>query len=1182
MEVPRIIIAGAPASGKGTQCEFIKAEYNCVHLSTGDMLRAAVAAESALGKEAKSHMDSGELVPDQIIIDIIIARLAEEDCKARGWLLDGFPRTRAQADALAAHGLSCDAFLLLDVPDHLLVERVCGRRSDPVTGQIYHITYKPPENDEIAARLTQRSDDTEEAIMIRVQNFHANVASIIDAYSDKVLKVNGARKPEEVWAELQASIPKMRTALALSSSVSLSEVKAEEVKDLAQRTGPAISANPAAPAPAAAAADADADAAASSGAVEKTLSIDIDEASAKAVKEKADFFTNKAGNDAAKRRISYKAPEDTVSPVQPVREKADFFANKATNDAALRRASYRAPEEPLSPEPVKEKANFFANKAVHDAALKRASNKAPDQVAPEIALAELGVKEKAQHHREHIDVAQSGKRTGLRSKYAPVDAVDHVQASKDIRAKRNSMRKSINEAFAKRGSIKDVMDNVAKRSSMRMSLFDNHGNLTADSPEEDLAGDAFIYDAAAAQSAAVKKAAEMDIVHDESWSYIYQLLERLDREKQEKERERAVVSNFGFQSIGLSVDAARVIAALADRTSVSRFDTDCYSRTFGKSMQGISRAEFIATTEFVMPKPPLGLDAEITKLYHPGTWEDVFKILHAEHDGTLSWTELANLVEINTMEEIPLDETGYESIRERHYADHLIIEKPGGLVELGLQDFATELKKFRPTPPPGFIDELAQLQVVSSWHAIFDIFDTNSDGILSLEQGRMFLAYFYDRNIRTVLDDHVRGINMPGAAFDPPLNLDGISKTFFASRMQQINMGKMPSARYVANAKRFMKFPDFYWGQLELNPTFTVNPVWFGWGEIFDLLDEDSSGDLDLDEARAIVLLMHSQRNDFITDADIRGKTPESNGMNLENIKRDAFVSMLTWVQPVMDYMLEGDVKHLLSGPTHDKIFDLLNVSKSGTLSINEAKVLLAFNCGDSDTSEVPDEAVVDFFSYPPFYGGDVEISLSGCTKEEFVSTFKRASPRHPSGCIQMMKQIIIRDTEKQGLPVASILSGFEDISEADVIPPTDEVPTSNDVPTERNLFESEPAPEVVTSPARPSLDGPLSQEPPARPSLDAEVEAAPAGQARIQSPSLSPPLPSPAPAPAPVPAPTKEEEEEKEEEVMNPLAPATEHNKAELPPRKPPRAADSIPATAQKPLSGGAAEAGGGCCIIS
>ena len=172
----------------------------------GDMLRAAVVAGTDLGKEAKGHMDSGGLVPDKLIIDIIIARLAENDCVENGWLLDGFPRTRGQADALAEAGLTCDTFILLNVPDHLLVERVCGRRSDPDTGIIYHIKYKPAPTEEIAARLTQRSDDTEDAIMVRIQNFHANVLAIIDAYQNQLVSVDGTRAPAVVWAELQTRI----------------------------------------------------------------------------------------------------------------------------------------------------------------------------------------------------------------------------------------------------------------------------------------------------------------------------------------------------------------------------------------------------------------------------------------------------------------------------------------------------------------------------------------------------------------------------------------------------------------------------------------------------------------------------------------------------------------------------------------------------------------------------------------------------------------------------------------------------------------------------------------------------------------------------------------------------------------------------------------------------------------
>ena len=152
-----VVICGAPASGKGTQCEMIKSEFGLVHLSTGDILRAAVQEGTDLGKTAKGFMDAGQLVPDELIIDVICARLKQEDCQTQGWLLDGFPRTKAQADALTKAGMVPDCFLMLDVPEEVLVERVTGRRTDPVTGKIYHMTFKPPETPEISARLVQRS-----------------------------------------------------------------------------------------------------------------------------------------------------------------------------------------------------------------------------------------------------------------------------------------------------------------------------------------------------------------------------------------------------------------------------------------------------------------------------------------------------------------------------------------------------------------------------------------------------------------------------------------------------------------------------------------------------------------------------------------------------------------------------------------------------------------------------------------------------------------------------------------------------------------------------------------------------------------------------------------------------------------------------------------------------------------
>ena len=188
----KVIIAGAPAAGKGTQCEVIKEKFGVVHLSTGDILRAAVKDGTELGKKAKAFMDAGQLVPDELIIGVICDRLQQPDCVSNGWLLDGFPRTKAQADALSAAGMVPDCFVLLDVPEEILVERVTGRRTDPVTGKIYHLKFNPPENEEVMSRLVQRSDDTAEKIVIRYREFQSHIDSIRSSYEDRLIWIDGS------------------------------------------------------------------------------------------------------------------------------------------------------------------------------------------------------------------------------------------------------------------------------------------------------------------------------------------------------------------------------------------------------------------------------------------------------------------------------------------------------------------------------------------------------------------------------------------------------------------------------------------------------------------------------------------------------------------------------------------------------------------------------------------------------------------------------------------------------------------------------------------------------------------------------------------------------------------------------------------------------------------------------
>ena len=133
-------------------------------------------------------------------------RLNESDCVESGWLLDGFPRTPAQAQALADAGVTADCFIFLNVPDEVLVERVVGRRTDPETGKIYHMTFSPPEDEEILARLEQRSDDTEEKVKVRLEQFHANVEAVKGSYTDIAVEVEGTQKPEEVSAVVMKSI----------------------------------------------------------------------------------------------------------------------------------------------------------------------------------------------------------------------------------------------------------------------------------------------------------------------------------------------------------------------------------------------------------------------------------------------------------------------------------------------------------------------------------------------------------------------------------------------------------------------------------------------------------------------------------------------------------------------------------------------------------------------------------------------------------------------------------------------------------------------------------------------------------------------------------------------------------------------------------------------------------------
>jgi adenylate kinase len=204
----RMILVGPPGAGKGTQAARLVDQFRIPHISSGDMLRAAVKDGTALGIEADRYMKAGHLVPDEVVIGMILERIQKPDCAA-GFMLDGFPRTLPQAEALDAAltnaGVALDAVVLIEVPDQLLEERAVGRRTDPETGTIYHLKYNPPPA-EITARLVHRKDDTHEAVSTRIAKYHAETSPIIPFYLGKgILKrVDGVGDPDRITERIVA------------------------------------------------------------------------------------------------------------------------------------------------------------------------------------------------------------------------------------------------------------------------------------------------------------------------------------------------------------------------------------------------------------------------------------------------------------------------------------------------------------------------------------------------------------------------------------------------------------------------------------------------------------------------------------------------------------------------------------------------------------------------------------------------------------------------------------------------------------------------------------------------------------------------------------------------------------------------------------------------------------------
>ncbi len=181
----RLILLGAPGAGKGTQAAFIREQYGIPQISTGDMLRAAVAAGTPLGLEAKKIMESGGLVSDELIIDLVKDRLKQPDCE-KGYLFDGFPRTIGQAEAMKEAGIAIDYVVEIDVPDEIIVARMSGRRVHPGSGRTYHVEFYPPKvagkDDLTGEDLIIRDDDKEETVKKRLAVYHDQTEVLVDYY----------------------------------------------------------------------------------------------------------------------------------------------------------------------------------------------------------------------------------------------------------------------------------------------------------------------------------------------------------------------------------------------------------------------------------------------------------------------------------------------------------------------------------------------------------------------------------------------------------------------------------------------------------------------------------------------------------------------------------------------------------------------------------------------------------------------------------------------------------------------------------------------------------------------------------------------------------------------------------------------------------------------------------------
>lgn len=215
----RILLLGLPGAGKGTQAQYLSAKYGIPQISTGDMLRAATNAGTPLGKDAKLYMDRGALVPDALVIELVKERVKKPDA-ARGFIMDGFPRTIAQAEAMREGGVDIDAVIQLDVEDAEILRRMSGRRVHPGSGRSYHVDFNPPKvpgKDNVTGELlVQRPDDTEETVRKRIETYHSwtkplveyyrNWAESGDLHAPRCVRIDGLGSVEQIRDAIFAAL----------------------------------------------------------------------------------------------------------------------------------------------------------------------------------------------------------------------------------------------------------------------------------------------------------------------------------------------------------------------------------------------------------------------------------------------------------------------------------------------------------------------------------------------------------------------------------------------------------------------------------------------------------------------------------------------------------------------------------------------------------------------------------------------------------------------------------------------------------------------------------------------------------------------------------------------------------------------------------------------------------------